>query len=76
MRLNFHRHCEGGTPEATSMTSDCHTRSSLAMTLVFMVVVSLLFSACNTQPEQKPIDPTKYKKPLEEANKVLTETEA
>ncbi len=41
-----------------------------------LIPLFLVLAACNSQPEQKPIDPTQFKKPLEEANKVLVQTEA
>lgn len=68
------RHCEGKRPEAISFGfwRDCRAHSSLAMTLLLLLVLT----ACDSQPEQsKPVNPNEYKKPLMKANKDLVELE-
>lgn len=44
--------------------------------MLLLLVLVTVFSACDTQPDAPPVNPNKFKKPLEEANKVLLQSEA
>lgn len=65
------RHCERS---AAIFRLDCFSHSSFAMTVATCLLLGLL--GCDTsQPVEPPVNPSKLKQPLIEANKSLVEVE-